>query len=32
MSKILFVPVGIAGGLVAGAISKKLFDLLWSRV
>ena len=32
MSKLLFVPVGIAGGLVAGAISKKLFDLVWSRV
>ncbi|HZA88916.1 MAG TPA: DUF4235 domain-containing protein [Solirubrobacterales bacterium] len=32
MSKILFIPVGIAGGLVAGGISKKLFDLLWSRV
>jgi hypothetical protein len=32
MSRFLFVPVGIAGGLVAGAISKKLFDLLWSRV
>lgn len=32
MSKILFIPVGISGGLVAGLISKKLFDLIWGRV
>jgi hypothetical protein len=32
VSKILFVPVGIVGGLLAGAISKKTFDLIWARV
>jgi hypothetical protein len=32
VSKILFIPAGIAGGLVAGAVSKKLFDFIWSRV
>jgi hypothetical protein len=32
VSKILFIPVGIGGGLVAGVISKNLFDFLWSRV
>jgi Protein of unknown function (DUF4235) len=32
MSKVLFIPLGIAGGLVAGTISKKLFGLMWSRV
>jgi Protein of unknown function (DUF4235) len=25
-----FVPIGIASGLLAGQISKKLFDLIWS--
>jgi hypothetical protein len=30
--KILFVPVGIAGGLVGGLVGKKLFDLAWSRI
>jgi Protein of unknown function (DUF4235) len=32
MTKVLFAPVGIAGGLVAGLISKKLFDFAWARV
>jgi hypothetical protein len=32
LSKVLFLPVGIVGGLVAGTISKKLFGLAWSRV
>ena len=30
MTKVLFTPVSIAGGLVAGMIGKKLFDRLWS--
>jgi hypothetical protein len=32
MGKIIFVPIGIIGGLIAGLISKKLFDLIWSQV
>jgi hypothetical protein len=32
MSKVLFIPFGIVGGLLAGAISKKLFDLVWGRI
>jgi hypothetical protein len=30
MSKVLFTPVSIAGGLVAGILGKKLFERLWS--
>ena len=29
--RIAFMPIGIAAGLVAGQISKKLFDVVWSR-
>ena len=32
MSRILFAPLSIAAGLVAGFIAKKLFDLVWARV
>jgi len=32
MTKVMFAPLGIAGGLVAGLISKKIFDLAWARV
>jgi Protein of unknown function (DUF4235) len=32
MTKVLFAPMGIAGGILAGLISKKLFDLAWARV
>ncbi len=32
MGKVIFVPIGIAAGLVAGQISKKIFDLIWSLV
>jgi hypothetical protein len=32
MDRILFAPIGIATGLVAGQISKKTFDFVWSRV
>jgi len=28
--KFAFLPIGIAAGLVAGQISKKIFDLIWS--
>jgi hypothetical protein len=28
--KIAFTPIGILAGLLAGQISKKLFDLVWS--
>jgi hypothetical protein len=31
MGRFLFAPVGIAGGLVAGFLAKKLFDVIWSR-
>jgi hypothetical protein len=32
MMKVLFAPVGIAGGLVAGLLATKLFDFIWSRI
>lgn len=32
MSKVLFAPFSIAGGLLAGLISRKLFRGLWSLV
>jgi hypothetical protein len=32
MSKILFIPISVAGGLVAGIIGKKLFEQLWGVV
>jgi Protein of unknown function (DUF4235) len=32
MGRIIFVPVGIIAGLVAGQISKKIFDFIWSRI
>ena len=30
--KLAFVPVSIASGLLAGQISKKIFDLIWGRI
>ena len=30
--KIAFMPIGIAAGLLAGSISKKIFDFLWGLV
>ena len=30
--KLAFVPVSIASGLLAGQISKKVFDLIWGRI
>ena len=32
MAKVLFIPVSLAGGLVAGAVSKKLFDQVWGLI
>jgi hypothetical protein len=30
--KLLFAPIGIIGGLIAGLISKNIFDFIWSRI
>jgi hypothetical protein len=32
MSKLLFLPVSIAGGILAGLLSRKTFALIWSAV
>ncbi len=32
MGKVLFIPVSILGGLLAGLIGKKLFEWLWGLV
>jgi hypothetical protein len=32
MAKLLFVPVSVSGGLLAGFVSKKIFDALWGVV
>jgi hypothetical protein len=32
MSKILFLPLSILGGLLAGKIAKSVFDRIWSLV
>lgn len=32
MGKLLFIPVGILSGLLAGLIGKKIFDLVWGLV
>jgi hypothetical protein len=32
MGKLLFVPFSIVGGLIAGFLSKKVFDLAWGLV
>lgn len=31
-AKIVYTPVGIAGGIVAGAVSSKVFAAVWSRL
>lgn len=31
MAKILFIPFSIVGSLIAGFLSKKLFDFIWAR-
>jgi Protein of unknown function (DUF4235) len=30
MAKVLFIPVSVGGGLLAGFISKKIFDQIWA--
>jgi hypothetical protein len=32
MTRILFAPLSIAAGIVAGLIAKSLFDFLWGRI
>jgi hypothetical protein len=32
MAKLLFIPVSIGGGLVAGFVSKKVFDQIWGLI
>jgi hypothetical protein len=32
VGKLLFIPFSIAGGLIAGFLSKKVFDVLWGAV
>lgn len=32
MGKLLFIPFSIVGGLIAGLLSKKIFDLAWGLV
>jgi hypothetical protein len=32
MAKVMFIPVSIAGGLVAGLVAKKAFEVLWGIV
>ncbi len=32
MSKVLFIPVSVAGSLAAGFIGKKLFDQIWGLI
>jgi Protein of unknown function (DUF4235) len=32
MAKLLFIPVSVGGSLLAGFISKKIFDQLWGLV
>lgn len=32
MGRVIFVPLGIIGGLIAGQISKKVFDFIWGRI
>jgi Protein of unknown function (DUF4235) len=32
MAKLLFIPVSIGGGLLAGFLSKKIFDQVWGLI
>jgi hypothetical protein len=32
MLKLMFIPFRLAGGIVAGVVSKKLFERIWSRI
>ena len=31
MAKIIITPIGVVMGLIAGQLSKKIFDFIWSR-
>jgi Protein of unknown function (DUF4235) len=32
MAKVLFIPVSVAGGFLAGAVAKKIFNQLWGLI
>jgi hypothetical protein len=32
MDKVLFTPVGIGSGLLAGLVGRKLFGVIWARI
>jgi Protein of unknown function (DUF4235) len=32
MSKIVFIPVSVLGGIAAGFVGKKLFELVWGMI
>lgn len=32
MAKLLFIPVSIIGGLIAGVLSRKIFDQVWGLI
>jgi Protein of unknown function (DUF4235) len=32
MTKLLFIPFGVIGGIIAGFLSKKTFEALWSVI
>jgi hypothetical protein len=32
MAKVLFIPVSVIGGLIAGFVSKKVFDQVWGLI
>jgi Protein of unknown function (DUF4235) len=32
MAKLLFIPVSVGGGLMAGFVSKKIFDQVWGLI
>ncbi len=32
MAKVLFIPVSVIGGLIAGFLSKKIFDQVWGLI
>jgi len=32
MAKLLFIPISLAGGLLAGMVAKKVFDQIWKLI
>jgi len=32
VAKVLFIPISVGGGLIAGAIGKKIFDQIWGLI